>query len=70
MLELQRLQEIAEEYDSRDDLISSVDAMEMMDGNERNDYFMLLQIADSLTMGKTFSILTAFKLGFNAGKAS
>lgn len=39
-------------------------ALEKLDNPEKCHYLMLLKIADHAKMGKTFSILTAFKMGY------
>lgn len=39
-------------------------ALEKLDSPEKYHYLMLLKIADHAKMGKTFSILTAFKMGY------
>lgn len=39
-------------------------ALEKLDSPEKCHYLMLLKIADHAKMGKTFSILTAFKMGY------
>lgn len=39
-------------------------ALEKLDSPEKCHYLMLLKIADYRTMGKNFSILTAFKMGY------
>lgn len=38
--------------------------LEKLDSPEKCHYLMLLKIADYRNMGKTFSILTAFKMGY------
>lgn len=40
------------------------EAMEMLDSPEKWHYLALLKIAGYTPMGKTFSILTAFKMGY------
>ncbi|MBD5521420.1 MAG: hypothetical protein HDR03_09410 [Lachnospiraceae bacterium] len=39
-------------------------ALEKLDSEKRCHYLMLLKIADYHDMGKTFAILTAFKMGY------
>lgn len=63
------LQKIVAKYDERTAEISTETAMDMMDTNETNHFLMLLQIADYYPMGKSLSIIYAYKLGYLAGKA-
>lgn len=63
------LQKIVAKYDDRTAEISTETAMDMMDTNETNHFLMLLQIADYYPMGKSLSIIYAYKLGYLAGKA-
>ena len=58
------LKSLAKYYSHMTAAMSDVEAMEMLDSPERCHYLMLLKIADNLRMGKTFSILTAFKMGY------
>lgn len=62
-------QKIVAKYDERTAEISTETAMDMMDTNETNHFLMLLQIADYYPMGKSLSIIYAYKLGYLAGKA-
>lgn len=63
------LERIIAKYDERTAEISAETAMDMMDTNEVNHFLMLLQIADYYPMGKSLSILYAYRLGYLAGKA-
>lgn len=63
------LQRIIAKYDERTAEVTTEMAMEMMDTNETNHFLMLLQIADYYPMGKSLSILYAYKLGYLEGKA-
>lgn len=63
------LQKIVAKYDERTAEISTETAMDMMDTNETNHFLMLLQIADYYPMGKSLSIIYAYKLGYLEGKA-
>lgn len=62
------LQKIVAKYEVRTAKISTEQAMDMMDTNETNHFLMLLQIADYYPMGKSLSIIYAYKLGYLAGK--
>ena len=61
---------LVERYQERTAPITDEMAMDMMDTNETNHFFMLLQIADYLPMGKSRAIIDAYKLGYLAGKAA
>lgn len=63
------LQRIIAKYDERTSEVTTEMAMEMMDTDETNHFLMLLQIADYYPMGKSLSVLYAYKLGYLAGKA-
>lgn len=63
------LEKILAKYEARTAEISNETAMDMMDTNETNHFLMLLQIADYYPMGKSLSIIYAYKLGYLAGKA-
>lgn len=63
------LKKIIAKYDERTAEISTETAMDMMDTNETNHFLILLQIADYYPMGKSLSIIYAYKLGYLAGKA-
>lgn len=63
------LQELIDYYKKHTAAISDNEAMEMLYSPETWHYLTLLSIADFYRpMGKTFAILTAFKLGYMAGK--
>lgn len=55
-------------YKEKTAAVSDNEAMEGLDSPERCHFLMLLKIADFAKMGKTFAILTAYKLGYMAGK--
>lgn len=63
------LEKILVKYEARTAELSTETAMDMMDTNETNHFLMLLQIADYYPMGKSLSIIFAYKLGYLAGKA-
>lgn len=63
------LEKILEKYEARTAELSTETAMDMMDTNETNHFLMLLQIADYYPMGKSLSIIYAYKVGYLAGKA-
>lgn len=63
------LEKIIAKYESRTAEISTETAMDMMETNETNHFLMLLQIADYYPMGKSLSIIYAYKVGYLAGKA-
>ena len=42
----------------------------MMDTEKKNDFLLLLKVADYAHMGKSRAILTAFKLGYLQGKTA
>lgn len=65
---METLQRIIAKYDERTAEISNETAMDMMDTNETNHFLMLLQIADYYPMGKSLSIIYAYKVGYLAGK--
>lgn len=60
----QDLQELTEYYDSLTAELPHDWALEKLDSEERCHYLMLLKIADFRKMGKLYSILTAFKIGY------
>lgn len=64
----QELESLVNYYKKKTAIMSDDEAMEMLDGSEAWHYLKLLKIADYRKMGKTFAILTAFKLGYIAGK--
>lgn len=63
------LEKIVAKYEQRTAELSNETAMDMMDTNETNHFLMLLQIADYYPMGKSLSIIFAYKLGYLVGKA-
>lgn len=63
------LEKILAKYEARTAELSNKTAMDLMDTNETNHFLMLLQIADYYPMGKSLSIIYAYKLGYLAGKA-
>ncbi len=60
----QELQNLADYYNKLTAAISNDFAMEMLDSPEAWHYLRLLKIADYRHMGKSFAILTAFKMGY------
>lgn len=60
----QELQELKSYYNRLTAAVSDDEAMKMLDSPEKWHYLMLMKIADHAKMGKTFSILTAFKTGY------
>lgn len=60
----QDLQELTEYYDNLTAELPHEWALEKLDSEERCHYLMLLKIADFRKMGKLYSILTAFKIGY------
>ena len=65
----QSLQKLIDEYNCRTAEITDKMAMDMMDTEKKNDFLLLLKVADYAHMGKSRAILTAFKLGYLKGKA-
>lgn len=63
------LEKIVAKYEERTAELPTETAMDMMDTNETNHFLMLLQIADYYPMGKSLSIIFAYKLGYLTGKA-
>lgn len=62
------LQSILTSYECQTAEITDETAMDMMDTEKKNDFLLLLKIADYAHMGKSRAILTAFKLGYLKGK--
>lgn len=60
----QDIQELKDYYNELTAELSHEWALDKLDSERRCHYLMLLKIADFEEMGKTFSILTAFKLGY------
>lgn len=60
----QDIQELKDYYNELTAELSHEWALEKLDSERRCHYLMLLKIADFEEMGKTFSILTAFKMGY------
>ncbi len=58
------LESLVKYYNSITAELSHDWALEKLDSEERCHYLMLLKIADCRRMGKTFAILTAFKIGY------
>lgn len=63
------LERIVAKYEEQTAELPNETAMGMMDTNETNHFLMLLQIADYYPMGKSLSIIYAYKVGYLAGKA-
>lgn len=66
----QNLQKLVDEYNCRTVEITDEMAMNMMDTEKKNDFLLLLKVADYAHMGKSRAILTAFKLGYLKGKTA
>lgn len=64
----QELESLVKYYKEKTAAMSDDEAMELLDSPERCHFLMLLRIADFAKMGKTFAILTAYKMGVMAGK--
>lgn len=60
----QELQNLTDYYNKLTAAISNDFAMDKLDSPEAWHYLRLLKIADYRRMGKTFAILTAFKMGY------
>jgi len=60
----QELQELTDYYNKLTAELPHDWALENLDSEERCHYLMLLKIADYRRMGKSFAILTAFKMGY------
>lgn len=58
------LKSLAKYYNHMTAAMSDDEAMEMLDGPEKWHYLTLLKIADYVPMGKTKSIIYAFKMGY------
>lgn len=65
----EELQSILARYKRQTAEITDETAIDMMDTEKKNDFFLLLKVADYAQMGKSRAILTAFKLGYLKGKA-
>ena len=65
----QELQSLTDYYNKLTAAVSDDFAMEMLDSPEAWHYLRLLKIADFRKMGKSFAIVTAWKMGYMAGKA-
>lgn len=63
------LQSILASYKRQTAEITDETAIDMMDTEKKNDFLLLLKVADYAHMGKSRAILTAFKLGYLKGKA-
>lgn len=66
----QELQSLTDYYKKLTAAVSDDFAMEMLDSPEAWHYLRLLKIADFRKMGKSFAIVTAWKMGYMAGKDS
>lgn len=64
------LQSILASYKRQTAEITDETAIDMMDTEKKNDFFLLLKVADYAHMGKSRAILTAFKLGYLRGKTT
>ena len=58
------LQSILTDYKRQTAEITDETAIDMMDTEKKNDFLLLLKVADYAHMGKSRAILTAFKLGY------
>lgn len=64
----EKIKNIINIYNKETNEITDEMAMDMLDTDKRNDYLALLNIADHAHMGKSWAILTAFKLGYLQGE--
>ncbi len=64
------LQSILADYKRQTAEITDETAMDMMDTEKKNDFLLLLKVADYAHMGKSRAILAAFKLGYLQGKTA
>lgn len=64
------LQSILADYKCQTAEITDETAMDMMDTEKKNDFLLLLKVADYAHMGKSRAILTDFKLGYLKGKSA
>lgn len=64
----EELQSILASYKRQTAEITDETAIDMMDTEKKNDFFLLLKVADYAQMGKSRAILTDFKLGYLKGK--
>lgn len=62
------VQELIEMYEKRTAAISKEQAMDLLTDGESWDFTSLLKIAESEPLGRSKSILYAFRLGFLAGE--
>jgi len=60
----EELQRILASYKRQTAEITDEMAMDMPDAEKKNDFLLLLKVADYAHMGKSRAILTAFKLGY------
>lgn len=58
------LQKLKEYYRNMTAAVTDETALELLDSPERCHFLMLLKIADYAEMGRSFSIVHAFKLGY------
>lgn len=61
-------QNLIQTYDNLTAEISNEKAMDMMCTDQLDHFLLLLKIADNIPMGKSKSILYAFKLGYLEGQ--
>lgn len=64
------LQSILASYKRQTAEITDEMAMDMLDTEKKNDFLLLLKVADYAQMGKSRAILAAFKLGYLKGKSA
>lgn len=64
----QELQELKTYYNKLTAAVSDETAMDILDSPEKFHFLMLLKVADYAKLGKSWSILTAAKIGYIAGK--
>lgn len=64
----QELQELKDYYNRLTAAVPDEMAMDILDSPEKFHFLMLLKVADYTKLGKSWSILTAAKIGYIAGK--
>lgn len=66
----QEIQKLKSYYNRRTAAVPDEMAMDILDSPEKFHFLMLLKVADYAKLGKSWSILTATKIGYIAGKGS
>ena len=64
----QEIQELKSYYNRLTAAVPDEMAMDILDSPEKFHFLMLLKVADYAKLGKSWSILTAAKIGYIAGK--